>query len=130
MFCRLRRSHMCSPGSSESSQGDRHTEPAMSEEYVLNRPTGLSCPECGGALAKVDAEPIAKYVCHIGHELTGEAMLDAQAERIEYVLTSALAHLNERRELCRQLLDDGMSDPGRLQAILAEATEKAERLRD
>ena len=102
----------------------------MSEEYVLNRPTGLSCPECGGALAKSDAEPTAKYVCHIGHELTGEAMLEAQAERIEYVLTSALAHLNERRELCRQLLDDGMSDPGRLQAILAEATEKAERLRD
>ena len=31
----------------------------MSKEYVLNRPTGLSCPECGGTLAKGDAETVS-----------------------------------------------------------------------
>ena len=101
----------------------------MSEEYVLNRPTGLSCPECGGALSSVETEPIPKYACHIGHVLTGEAMLESQAERIEYLLTTALAVLNERRELCRELLDDGLIDRARLESILDEATRDAETLR-
>jgi len=101
----------------------------MSEEYVLNQPPSLTCPECGGALKKVDGEPIPKYVCHIGHELTGEAMLAAQAERIEWVLGSALAMLNERRELCRQLMHDGVSGSADVQQTLQEATETAEELR-
>ena len=101
----------------------------MSEEYVLNQPPSLTCPECGGALKKVESGPITKYACHIGHELTGEAMLEAQAERIEWVLGSALAMLNERRELCRQLTDDGMSEPADLQKTMQEATEIAEALR-
>jgi two-component system chemotaxis response regulator CheB len=102
----------------------------MSEDYVLDRPTSLTCPECGGALAKVETGPITKYVCHIGHVLSGEAMLDAQAERIEVSLTNALAILNERRELCRQLLTDGISDHGPVEAALARATRNAERLKD
>jgi two-component system chemotaxis response regulator CheB len=101
----------------------------MSEEFVLDRPTALTCPECGGALAKVEGEPLPKYVCHIGHVLTGEAMLEAQAERIEATLTSGLAMLNERRELCRQILADGMSEPMWLEGLLNEATQDAERLR-
>lgn len=101
----------------------------MSEQYVLNQPTSLTCPECGGALKKVESEPIPKYVCHIGHELTGEAMLEAQGERVEWVLGSALAMLNERRELCRQLMHDGMSDSASVQQAMQEATETAEALR-
>jgi two-component system chemotaxis response regulator CheB len=102
----------------------------MSEAYTLNRPTSLTCPECGGALAKVDKDPVPKFVCHIGHVLSGEAMLDAQAERIEESLTNALAILNERRELCRQMLNDGTTDRGRLEEISSRATRNAEQLRD
>lgn len=102
----------------------------MSEEYVLNKPTAITCPECGGALAKVDSEPVPKYVCHIGHELTGEAMLEAQAQRVEWLLGGALAMLNERRELCRQLMHDGISDMAGLKQALEEATDGAEALRD
>ena len=101
----------------------------MSEEYVLNQPTSLSCPECGGTLAKVDGNPIPKFVCHIGHQLTGEAVLEAQAERIEWLLGGALAILNERHELCRQLMHDGMSESAGLQQTMQEATEIAEELR-
>jgi two-component system chemotaxis response regulator CheB len=101
----------------------------MSEEYQLNRPSSLTCPECGGALAKIEGDPIPRYACHIGHVLTGEAMLDAQAERVEFSLGNALAMLNERRELCRQMMDDGVSDGGRIQAMFAEATANAEKIR-
>src|ERR1043165_7289265 len=102
----------------------------MSEEYVLNQPTSLTCPECGGALAKVESEPIPKYVCHIGHELTGEAMLEAQAGRIEWLLGGTLAMLNERRELCRQLSHDGVGDTAGLEQTTKQATKSAEALRD
>lgn len=101
----------------------------MSENYVLDQPTGLTCPECGGALAKIESQPIPKYVCHIGHELTGEAMLEAQAERIEWLLSSVLAMLNEHRELCRQLLEDGLSDSTRVRAIISETAETANAVR-
>ena len=100
----------------------------MSAEYVLDRPGHLTCPECGGALTKIESDPIPKYACHIGHVLTGEAMVDAQAERIEYFLEAALALLNERHELCRQLLQDDVQEPGRIQALLEETTRDAERL--
>jgi len=62
--------------------------------------------------------------------LTGEAMLETQAETIERFLESALAMLNERRELCRQLLDDGGYDKGRIEALLHDATTNAELLRE
>ena len=42
-------------------------------EYTLNKPGYLTCPDCGGALTKIEDGPIPKYVCHIGHILTGEA---------------------------------------------------------
>jgi two-component system chemotaxis response regulator CheB len=99
-------------------------------EYVLNKPTSMSCPECGGTLAKIETSPIPKYACHIGHVLTGEAVLDAQADRIEDSLTSALATLNERRELCRQMIDEKISDRARLQRLFSEATHSAERIKE
>lgn len=98
-------------------------------EYVLDRPGHLTCPECGGALTKIENDPIPKYACHIGHVLTGEAMLEAQAERLEFLLGGALALLNERRELCRQLLDDDLQETSRLEALLEETTRAAELLR-
>jgi two-component system, chemotaxis family, protein-glutamate methylesterase/glutaminase len=102
----------------------------MSGEYVLNKPTHLSCPECGGALQKIESDPIPKYACHIGHVLTGEAMLEAQDELIERSLTTALAMLNEHGELCRQMMDDGISDRARLKHIIKAARARAESLRE
>lgn len=101
-----------------------------SNEYTLNKPGHLTCPECGGALTKIEDGPIPRYVCHIGHTLTGEAMLVTQAERIEYLLEGALAMLNERRELCRQLLDGDLHDNKRIEVLLGDATRHAEVLRD
>jgi len=102
----------------------------MSEEYVLNKPTHLTCPECGGALAKIESDPIPKFACHIGHVLTGEAVLEAQDELIERSLTTALAMLNERGELCRQMIDEGISDRARLEGIMRHARARAENVRD
>jgi len=98
----------------------------MNDGYVLNKPTAITCPECGGVLSKLESHPIPRYACHIGHKLTAEAVLEAQADRIESLLTGTLALLNERRELCRQLLQDGAADTVRIDAIFSDATNRAE----
>ena len=102
----------------------------MIGDYVLNKPTHLSCPECGGSLAKIDGDPIPKYACHIGHILTGEAVLESQRELIEQSLATALAVLNERNELCRQMINEGISDRARLEGVQKRANEWAENVRE
>lgn len=106
-----------------------YAEVDMHGGYTLNRPFTLTCPECGGALYPLEERPFLKYVCHIGHVLTTEAMLVAQAEHIEHLATSLLATLNERRELCRQIIEAGQDDKGRLAAVESLATKNAEMLR-
>jgi hypothetical protein len=82
----------------------------MNTGYTLNRPTSLTCPECGGAVAPEGVGTLLQYRCHIGHVLTAETMLIASFQEIETKLASCLAHLNEHMELCRHIADQGSSD--------------------
>jgi hypothetical protein len=110
-------------------QGDG-SEHRMNDGYALNRPPALSCPGCGGTL-RVDGDgPVLRYICHIGHILTGEAMLVAQADRIEHQATGLLAMLNEQRELCRQLIEAKEGDQQHLEQQRSRTTRKAEIVRD
>lgn len=102
----------------------------MSEEYdVDTRPFTLSCPECGGPLFPPEATPVVRYRCHIGHVLTWPAVAEAQLARIEYSLGAALAVVKERAELCRQLAQHGEIDGPTADVVIAETTERAERLK-
>lgn len=47
------------------------------------------------------------------------ARRNPQMRLIETLLTRTLATLNERRELCRQMLGDAMPEPEKLQGVLA-----------
>jgi two-component system, chemotaxis family, protein-glutamate methylesterase/glutaminase len=75
----------------------------VSSGYALDRPVVLSCPECAGTMRCDEQGDLLQYRCHIGHRLTGEAMLHAQMAQLEHHLCSCLSLLNERAELCRQL---------------------------
>jgi hypothetical protein len=101
----------------------------MNEGYTLNQPPNLTCPECGGSLIRSDDGPAVKYICHIGHVLTGRAMLEAQQERIEHLATGLLAMLNEQRELCRQLIETKQGDQRHLERLRSVATQNAEAIR-
>lgn len=98
-------------------------------EYRLDRPTTLTCPECGGALRQDEDGPLLRYTCHIGHVLTAEAMFVAQADRIEFLATAFLAILNERAELCRKMLEHGQDDRGAVPEAERTARKNAETLR-
>jgi len=100
----------------------------MSEEYRLDQPVALTCPECGGAVEPENAGTLLQFRCHIGHVLTAETMLAAQFDVLEAKLASSLVALNERAELCRQMSENARAQgqsTASLEAARAEALERA-----
>jgi len=99
----------------------------MTDEYTLNRPTALTCPECGGALSTEKTGTLLQFRCHIGHVLTADTMLAAQYSALEWKLGACMAALNERAELCRLLIEAAPKDYdlSLLQAARREALERA-----
>jgi two-component system, chemotaxis family, protein-glutamate methylesterase/glutaminase len=101
----------------------------MSEEYKLDAPAALTCPECGGALESEKNGTLLQFRCHIGHVLTGETMLAAQFDVLEARLAASLVALKERAELCRQMSENTRAQgqpTASLEAAGAEALERCQ----
>jgi two-component system, chemotaxis family, protein-glutamate methylesterase/glutaminase len=64
-----------------------------------NHVAGLVCPECGGVLQEEHIGDLVRFRCHVGHELSEAAMLNAQGEQVERALWTALRILEERSHL-------------------------------
>jgi two-component system chemotaxis response regulator CheB len=73
------------------------------------RPPGrlstLTCPECGGTLWELHQGNLLRFGCHVGHNLSAQSMLAAQADGVEAALWVALRSLKERSRLLRSLSD-------------------------
>ena len=72
-------------------------------DYTLDRPVAITCPDCGGALRRMDTGTLTQFRCHIGHVYTAEVMAAAQFAALEGGLAATLRSLSERAELCRQM---------------------------
>ena len=62
-------------------------------------PSGLTCPDCGGALWEVDEGRLERYRCHVGHQFTIEGLDAQQQDAVESALWSAVRVLEERAAL-------------------------------
>jgi two-component system, chemotaxis family, protein-glutamate methylesterase/glutaminase len=101
---------------------------AMSEEYRLDRPGALTCPECGGALTREENGSLLQFRCHIGHVLTAETMLAAHFDALETKLAACLVALNERAELLREMSETARAqaeESAPLEAARIQALERA-----
>jgi two-component system chemotaxis response regulator CheB len=65
--------------------------------------TGLTCPECGGAIWELPEGNLINYRCHIGHVFSTESFLAAQSAALESALWSAVRALEERASLLRRM---------------------------
>ena len=78
-------------------------EGAVSSVETPGRSVPLSCPECHGAMSEVETGGAVHYRCHVGHAYGPASLLDAQERVSEAALWTALASLEERAAVHREL---------------------------
>lgn len=69
----------------------------MSE--LFGPPSGLTCPDCGGALWQVEEQRLVRYQCHVGHQYAPDNLDAAQRDIVDGALWSAVRVLEEHAEL-------------------------------
>jgi two-component system chemotaxis response regulator CheB len=74
-----------------------------SDDPQPGRVTGLTCPECNGAIWLDDSGAVARFACRTGHEFSPQSFDVAQTERVEAALWTALRTLEERAALYRRM---------------------------
>ena len=93
-------SHPEKPLASESMPVE--VEVALGEKHLRDKIMQLgsmataSCPECHGALVRLEEGPIRRYRCHVGHAYSSHTLLAHVNEQIDNDLASALRALEER----------------------------------
>ena len=65
--------------------------------------SGLTCPECGGALWEHEEGGGVRFKCHVGHAYSPESMQTEQGRALEAALWGALRSLQEREDLFRRI---------------------------
>jgi two-component system chemotaxis response regulator CheB len=63
----------------------------------------FTCPECHGALVKVEEGAMTRYRCHTGHAFTASALLAGITEAVEVTLLQAMRGLEEQTLLLEHL---------------------------
>src|SRR3954447_8263256 len=94
--------------------------------------TGLTCPDCGGALWEhLDPDGYVRFKCHVGHAYSPDSLETAQSEGLEMAMWSALRTLEERGDLFRRLARrSGASARRRFEARANEVAQHADLLRE
>jgi len=83
-------------------------------------PSGLTCPDCHGALYEMQEGELLRYRCRVGHAYSMDSLLAGQSESLEHVLYAALRGLEEIAALSRRVAERARQ---RDQAIVARRFE-------
>ena len=67
--------------------------------------TTVICPECGGVLSERFEAGLVQWECRVGHRYSPETLVDAQAERVEAALWTAIRALSDRSRLLHRMAD-------------------------
>lgn len=95
--------------------------------------SGLTCPECGGAIYVDQADGVVQLNCHTGHAYSPESFAAEQEQALEVALWSAVRHLEERAAMLRRLAGRVYTrSPGhdRFEAAAVEAHAQAGTIRE
>ncbi len=86
-------------------------------EYAADRSGGTAltsvCPECGGVLTEHQRAGMPQWECHVGHRYSPRSLADAQGDRVEQALWTAVRMLRDRSALLNRMADhaEGRNQP-------------------
>lgn len=63
------------------------------------------CPECGGVLIERSEVGMPQWECHVGHRYSPTSLADAQGDRVEMALWTAVRMLRDRSALLHRMAD-------------------------
>ena len=76
-------------------------------------PSGLTCPDCGGALWEIEEGRVVRYQCHVGHQYAPESLDAGQRDEFDSALWAAVRVLEEHADLkgrmARRAADRGLN---------------------
>jgi two-component system chemotaxis response regulator CheB len=95
------------PGGSGSARGEHlvAVDRGSSDNPQPGTVTGLTCPECNGAIWASEEHGIMRYACRTGHTFGEGSFTAAQTDRVEAALWTALRTLEERAALYRRMAE-------------------------
>jgi len=129
------------------SRRDRPAKPALSQETIvdaagLNDPfillgishgaaVSIACPECRGAMKRIDLAGAVHFRCHVGHAYSPYSLLAAQGDTVESALWSGISVLEEQAALHATLSERARKDEhaDRHRAAAVRATSAANAIR-
>ena len=85
----------------DMSDRDQVAEQATDEQP--GEETGLTCPECGGAIWQREDEGVVSFHCRVGHAYAADTFISEQSRTAEAALWAGLRLLEERAVLMRRL---------------------------
>jgi two-component system chemotaxis response regulator CheB len=68
-------------------------------------PSGLTCPDCGGALWEIRDGNLVRYRCHTGHQFSPESLETSQRTDVEGALWTAVRALEEQAGLRKRMAE-------------------------
>jgi two-component system chemotaxis response regulator CheB len=106
-------------------------DPNDTAALLIGPPSGLTCPECGGALWEQDEGGTLRFACHVGHAYSLISLMEYQGTTLEMTLWSAVRALQERADMYRRLARRTTGAPNeRYEERAREAEEHAHALRE
>ena len=92
---------------------------AVSGVATPGEPVPVSCPDCHGAMSRLQVGPAVTYRCHVGHAYGPLSLLQAQSGSSEAALWMAVASLEEQAAVLRDLAET--ADPEHATTHLEQA---------
>lgn len=86
---------------------DLKAEAAIAERVVgttqeiaqIGEQVPMTCPDCGGALWKLEQGNVLRFRCHTGHSYTADVLFESSKQALEETLWVALRMMEERKNL-------------------------------
>lgn len=70
---------------------------------LAGKPSGLTCPDCGGSLFEKKGDQPVHFRCRTGHAYSPESLLAKQSETLQAALWAGLRSLEENAALARRM---------------------------